>query len=480
MKRRRGILAALLFAAACLAAVPAGRVRAADQKVVTRTISRTRFEKVKNSSQNGLHVGNAGSSFHTVTFGSYTAICTGIDTQVNDTHFYDDPTLQITKDGTSYRNIDLESFVQKKARISEDSEIAFYHARNLNGALFITGAYGYTDAEDRARCQYFFLRAKTDRDLTYYKLNKDLAGDPDAGWNGPAESSWNLYLSKGKYVAAMDQISLAKAAKNGSTDQMTYGIYYVSANLKSWTEKRIKQTQKLPAERFPTVAFRPMLGTPTGMVFMERQIYNEYGDNWLIYTTNFSSYRRVSGVAAGNGYKNGTEKMIWFDLGGASNGNGSEAILARYTLAEGRFSNLELYRMKGIGSVSKILSANGSWQTYRWIATTDWKKLCIFVRTAKGNSLYVGGKSGSPQSVSTKLDARKIALGDCDTAGNLYFLYNSRYIMASRNFGKNVYQIDTGIGTLEACFVCGDRLVLVNGAGSDVSIPLTQIKKVMT
>ena len=111
MSRKHGILAAILLAAVCLTAVPAARTEAAAQKVVTRSVSKTRFEKVKNSSLHGYHVGNSGSSFRPVWFGDYVAVCTSVETKVNDTSFFDDAVLQITKDGVSYRNYDLAEFV---------------------------------------------------------------------------------------------------------------------------------------------------------------------------------------------------------------------------------------------------------------------------------------------------------------------------------------------------------------------------------
>ena len=470
--------AAVLMAAACLTALPAVRAEAAAQKAETRTISKTRFEKVKNSSENGFYTGSSGRSFEIFTFGDYVAICTGTDTQVNDTHYYDDPVLQITNNGTSYRNIVLEDFVQEKAKLPDDTEIAFYHVKTLNRNLYITGGYRYTDGEGDPRCQYFFLRAKTDKNLTFHKLGKNLTGDDFARWSNPAEFSWDLYLSMGKYVAAADSIRMAVKQQKDQYLKQDYGVYYVSGNLTSWKEKQIKQTQKLPKDKYPTVAFRPLYATPTGMIFMERQIYNDdYGDNWLIYTTNFSSYRLVKGVKAGNGCQNPAESMVWFDIQGSPDGRGS--ILTRYTLKNGKYSDLEYYRGVGLGSFKKTFTVNGSWRNYAWIATADWKKLCCYVREADRSSLYVGGITGSMTKYSTKLDARKIRLGDCDHDGNLYFVYDGRYLMASRDFGKNIYQIDTGIRTLTGCFVTGDRLVLVNSAGSDVSIPRTQVLKVM-
>ena len=100
--------------------------------------------------------------------------------------------LQITNNGTSYRNIVLEDFVQEKAKLPDDAEIAFYHVKTLNRNLFITGGYRYTDGEGDPRCQYFFLRAKTDKNLTFHKLGKNLTGDDFARWSNPAEFSWDL------------------------------------------------------------------------------------------------------------------------------------------------------------------------------------------------------------------------------------------------------------------------------------------------
>ncbi|MCD8125828.1 MAG: hypothetical protein LUE23_12535 [Lachnospiraceae bacterium] len=465
--RRRGFLclaAWLLVLCTVVTAVAVQPAEAASaQKVVTKKVSSSKFKKVSSSVKQTV-IATAATS-------TYSAQLAGTEDEYGSVT---PQTLLVTKNGKSYTKVKLESVVREKLGLSDSQYVFFYNLSCIDNAFYVTGAVFDNEAGVGSGTA-IYVKTKNGSTVSVKKTSMDLNGSSYL-----LSLNWSLYSARGYYVAANDYMVAGYNA-----------WYYISEDLKTWTKKKLTATLTKSSE-FQENVWQVAAVSDKGLVLREATEYmwasdeeGEVNTSQYLYTTNFKTYKEVSTLNKVLTYS-GTwlsGKVTTADIVTQQSTGRSfaTAYVSNLTSSGSTSKSLKLLRSTGLNKYTTALTFSSKWNYFSWYETNSssgkYSACTMYISTSSKNYVYISSSfSGTFKKYTTSLKAKYITAGVQDDDWT-YQIYNGKYILMTKNYGKTVYKINTGKTGISGLFIAGNNLVLEIDGGYDYYIPLSTLAK---
>ncbi|MDD6211602.1 MAG: hypothetical protein PUB22_00390, partial [Clostridiales bacterium] len=301
---------------------------------------------------------------------------------------------------------------------------------------------------------------------------------------------WSLYYVKGQYVAANDFMLLRTRE---DLSEYNYASYYVSKDLKKWTRKKLVPTFKADKKNGMVNCFEIAQATEQGLVIRESTPYwFAYEEGLalprmqLLYTTDFSKYKKVSTlnstfVRSGKTGGAAIESVAMLDGNAAGQSIAMvyplETVVSKDGYLTNKSSQVCLYRSEGFNNYKKAAEFKGEWDYWRWTSDNNWKRVWLYVQGTKKNYVYITNSfNGTYKKYSTTLQASKF-YDRTEKDSWIYEIYGGKYILASKDGGKTMYQIKNGLKNMTGIQVVGSNLLVMTDGGYDYYIPISTLQK---
>ncbi len=400
-------------------------------------------------------------------------------------------TLSITQNGTSEKVIDLDQIVRKKLKLSKDTEIAFYQLTAIKNVFYVTGAYADSSGgmgmfEGGTA---FYVSTKNGNSVTVKKL-------PESSMHAwrcviDRKDGWGLYYLKGQYVAVADCVTVEDFEK------MEY-TYYSSKNLKKWTTRKLsasKTTEKLHKEMGGEIHFHFSHVTGQALYFVEEINGGPNGDYQgiptitLIYTTDLKNYAEASSfnktIRTNGKWKEYGKSFLYTKYVGY--GDGENSVVLTYEgeqqTTDESFSikSFKMYTASGLKQFKNVINRSGAWNSCFTLTNTGMARPVVFLDAGSKHEFYIlSPAAGSAEKYTTSLAATNINSGDADPKQKwIFFLYEGKYLLATKDNGKTMYRMKTGKNNLSGVATVGEKVLLLSDGGPDYYIPIAAIEKTL-